>query len=117
VWLIVLISLVFGCYNGPRPPSAGWCIPTPSTPTWPTPPTPLTDLGLLGALTIGRLVAIRWPSASARAHPARRFRRALVSLLAMLFWPHSLVAVLITRPGWALPWPPSTRPLCRYPAS
>jgi FHS family Na+ dependent glucose MFS transporter 1 len=101
VWLIVLISLVFGCYNGASTAFGGlvytYAINTNLANA--TNAAYLTSV-FWGALTIGRLVAI--PLAirfSPRAILRADFAGALVSLMAMLFWPHSLAAVLITSAG------------------
>jgi FHS family Na+ dependent glucose MFS transporter 1 len=101
VWLIVLISLVFGCYNGASTAFGGlvytYAINTNLASA--TNAAYLTSV-FWGALTIGRLVAI--PLAirfSPRAILRADFAGALVSLMAMLFWPHSLAAVLVTSAG------------------
>ena len=101
VWLIVLISLVFACYNGASTAFGGWIY----TYAFNTNLANATNAAYLtsvfwGALTIGRLAAI--PLAfrfSPRAILRADFGGALVSLLAMLFWPHSLAAVAITSAG------------------
>ena len=101
VWLIVLISLVFGCYSGASLAFGGWVF------TYAlkmnlaneTNAAYLTSV-FWGALTIGRLVAI--PLAfrfSPRAILRADFAGALVSLLAMLVWPSSLMAVIVTSAG------------------
>jgi MFS transporter, FHS family, Na+ dependent glucose transporter 1 len=102
VWLIVLISLVFACYNGASTAFGGWIY----TYAFNTNLANATNSAYLtsvfwGALTIGRLVAI--PLAfrfSPRAILRADYGGALVSLLAMLIWPHSLVAVAITSAGF-----------------
>jgi FHS family Na+ dependent glucose MFS transporter 1 len=101
VWLIVLISLVFACYNGASTAFGGWVY----TYALNTNLANATNSAYLtsvfwGALTLGRLAAI--PLAfrfSARAILRADFGGALVSLLAMLIWPHSLAAVAITSAG------------------
>jgi MFS transporter, FHS family, Na+ dependent glucose transporter 1 len=99
--LVILISLVFGCYSGASAAFGGWIF------------TYVTEMHLAnatnaayltsifwGGLTVGRLVAI--PLAM-RFKPQQILRAdfagALVSLLAMLLWPHSLVAVIVTSAG------------------
>ena len=101
VWLIVLISLVFACYNGASTAFGGlvytYAINTNLANA--TNAAYLTSV-FWGALTIGRLAAI--PLAirfSPRAILRADFGGALVSLLAMLIWPHSLAAVLVTSAG------------------
>lgn len=99
--LIILIALVFGCYSGASLAFGGWIF------------TYATEMRLTnaanaayltsvfwGALTLGRLaaipLAIRFkPQAILRAD----FLGALLSLFAMLIWPKSLTAVLITSAG------------------
>jgi MFS transporter, FHS family, Na+ dependent glucose transporter 1 len=100
-WLIVLIALVFGCYNGAATAFSG-LITTYAIEMNLSNATIAAYLASVfaGALTIGRLVAI--PLAmrfSARAILRADYVGALVSLLAMLFWPRSLVAVVITSAG------------------
>jgi FHS family Na+ dependent glucose MFS transporter 1 len=99
--LILLIALVFGCYQGATISYSGWIF---------TYVTKLdlaneTDAAYLtsiywGALTLGRLAAI---PLSTRFRPIQILRAdfagALVSLLAMLVWPESLTAVIITSAG------------------
>lgn len=100
-WLIVLISLVFACYNGASTSFGGWVY----TYALKMNLANATNAAYLtsvfwGALTLGRLAAI--PLAfrfSPRAILRADFGGALVSLLAMLFWPHSLAAVAITSAG------------------
>ncbi len=99
--LIVLISLVFGCYSGASLAFGGWIF------------TYATEMRLAseanaayltsvfwGALTLGRLAAIPL-SMRFKAQQILRadFAGALVSLLAMLLWPHSLAAVIVTSAG------------------
>lgn len=96
--LIVLIALVFGCYGGASGAFGGWVY------TYAlnmkladaTNAAYLTSL-FWGGLTVGRLVAI--PIAF-RFKPQKilwaDFIGAVVSLLAMLIWPTSLAAVLVT---------------------
>jgi FHS family Na+ dependent glucose MFS transporter 1 len=102
VGLIVLISLVFACYNGASLAYGGWVY------TYAiemkladaTAAAYLTSV-FWGALTLGRLAAI--PLAvrfSARAILRADYIGALLSLMAMLFFPHSLVAVVITSAGF-----------------
>lgn len=99
--LIVLIALVFGCYSGASLAFGGWIY------------TYALEMNLAdetlaayltsvfwGALTLGRLVAIPLavrfkPSVILRAD----FFGAFVSLLAMVIWPHSLTAIVITSAG------------------
>jgi len=100
-WLIVLISLVFGCYNGASTSFGGWVYTYALNMNLAN----VTNAAYLtsvfwGALTLGRLAAI--PLAfrfSPRAILRADFVGALVSLLAMLFWPRSLSAVAITSAG------------------
>ncbi len=99
--LILLISLVFGCYQGATISFSGWIF------------TYVTRLDLVnetnaayltsvywGALTLGRLAAI---PISIRYEPIQILRAdftgALISLLPMLLWPESLTAVIITSAG------------------
>jgi FHS family Na+ dependent glucose MFS transporter 1 len=101
VRLIVLISLVFGCYNGAALAFGGWIY----TYALEMKMADATQSAYLtsvfwGALTFGRLVAI--PVAvrfSPRAILRADYIGALLSLLAMLFWPHSIIAVLVTSAG------------------
>ncbi len=99
--LIILIALVFGCYSGASLAYGGWIF------TYaiemklanPTNAAYLTSM-FWGALTLGRLaaipLAIRFkPQAILRAD----FIGALISLLAMLIWPKSLAAVMLTSAG------------------
>ena len=102
VRLIVLISLVFACYNGASLAYGGWVY------------TYAIEMNLAnatnaayltsvfwGALTLGRLAAI--PLAlrfSPRAILRADYIGAFISLLAMLFWPRSLAAVIITSAGF-----------------
>ncbi len=99
--LIILISLVFACYNGASLSFGGWIY------TYAlkmnlaneTNAAYLTSL-YWGGLSLGRLVAI--PLAlrfSPRAILRADFGGALVSLLAMLIFPRSLAAVMITSAG------------------
>ncbi len=99
--LIVLIAMVFGCYSGASLAYGGWIY------------TYALEMNLAdetlaayltsafwGALTLGRLAAIPLavrfkPSTILRAD----FLGALISLLAMILWPHSLAAVIITSAG------------------
>lgn len=100
--LIILISLVFGCYSGASLAFGGWIF------------TYATEMGLAdqttaayltsvfwGALTVGRLVAI---PLAVRFKPQTILRAdffgALLSLLAMLLWPKSLAAVAVTSAGF-----------------
>ncbi len=100
-WLIVLISLVFACYNGASTAFGGLV----TTYALNMNLANAADAALLasvfwGALTLGRLAAI--PLAfrfSPRAILRADFGGALVSLLAMLIWPHSVAAVAITSAG------------------
>lgn len=102
VRLIVLISLVFACYNGASLAYGGWVY------------TYAIEMNLAnatnaayltsvfwGALTLGRLAAI--PLAlrfSPRAILRADYIGAFISLLAMLVWPRSLAAVVITSAGF-----------------
>ena len=102
VRLIVLISLVFACYNGASLAYGGWVY------------TYAIEMNLAnatnaayltsvfwGALTLGRLAAI--PLAlrfSPRAILRADYIGAFISLLAMLFFPRSLAAVVITSAGF-----------------
>ncbi len=100
-WLIVLISLVFACYNGASTTFGGWVYTYALNMNLAnaTNAAYLTSV-FWGALTLGRLAAI--PLAfrfSPRAILRADFVGALVSLLAMLFWPRSLAAVAITSAG------------------
>jgi FHS family Na+ dependent glucose MFS transporter 1 len=101
VGLIVLLSLVFACYNGASLAYGGWVY------TYAL-EMHLADATLAayltsvfwGALTLGRLAAI--PLAmrfSPRAILRADFLGAILSLLAMLFFPRSLAAVVITSAG------------------
>lgn len=99
--LIILISLVFGCYSGASLAFGGWIF------------TYATEMNLAnetnaayitsvfwGALTLGRLVAIPLSMRVKPQHILRAdFAGALVSLLAMLLWPQSLAAVIVTSAG------------------
>ncbi len=101
VRLIVLISLVFGCYNGAALAFGGW-IYTYALEMKMADSTQAAYLTSVfwGALTFGRLVAI--PLAvrfSPRAILRADYLGALLSLMAMLFWPHSIIAVLVTSAG------------------
>jgi FHS family Na+ dependent glucose MFS transporter 1 len=99
--LIALIGLVFGCYSGASLAYGGWIF------TYAikmnlanaTNAAYLTSL-FWGALTLGRLAAI--PLAM-RFRPQTILRAdffgALISLLAMLLWPRSLAAVMVTSAG------------------
>lgn len=99
--LIVLISLVFGCYNGAGLAFGGWVY----TYALKMDLANATNAAYLtsvywGALTLGRLAAI--PLAmrfSPRAILRADYLGALVSLLVMLIWPRSLVAVIVTSAG------------------
>lgn len=99
--LILLIALVFGCYQAATISFSGWIF------------TYVTKLDLAnatnaayltsiywGALTLGRLVAI---PLSMRYKPIlilrADFTGALISLLAMIIWPKSLTAVIVTSAG------------------
>ena len=99
--LIVLISLVFACYNGASLAYGGWVY------TYAvqmnlanaTNAAYLTSV-FWGALTLGRVAAI--PLAvrfSPRAILRADYLGAFVSLLVMLIWPRSLAAVIITSAG------------------
>jgi len=101
VRLIVLISLVFGCYNGAALAFGGWIytyaiemnLATATTAAY------LTSV-FWGGLTLGRLAAI--PLAlrfSPRAILRADYAGALISLLVMLVWPHSNAAVIVTCAG------------------
>jgi FHS family Na+ dependent glucose MFS transporter 1 len=100
-WLIVLISLVFACYNGASTAFGGLV----TTYALNMNLANAANAALLasvfwGALTLGRLAAI--PLAlrfSPRAILRADFGGALISLLAMLIWPNSLAAVAITSAG------------------
>ncbi len=101
VWLIVLIALVFGCYNGAATAFSG-LVTTYALEMNLANATLAAYLASVfaGSLTIGRLVAI--PLAmrySSRALLRADYLGALVSLLPMLFWPRSLAAVVITSAG------------------
>jgi FHS family Na+ dependent glucose MFS transporter 1 len=99
--LIILISLVFGCYSGASMGFSGWIF------------TYVTRMGLAdatsaayltsifwAALTLGRLVAIPVSMRVKPQHILRAdFAGALVSLLAMLLFPRSLAALIITSAG------------------
>ena len=99
--LIILIALVFGCYSGASLAFGGWIF------------TYATEMKLAnetnaayltsvfwGALTLGRLVAIPLSMRLKPQHILRAdFAGALVSLLAMLLWPRSLAAVIVTSAG------------------
>ena len=102
IWLVVLISLVFGTYSGASTAFGGWI-------TTYTLKMGLGDAALgsylasvfWGAFTIARLVAI--PLArrfTPAAILAADFAGALFSLVAMMIWPASLVAVIITSAGF-----------------
>ena len=102
VRLIVLISLVFACYNGASLAYGGWVY------TYAvemkladaTAAAYLTSV-FWGALTLGRLAAI--PLAlrfSPRAILRADYVGALLSLLVMLIFPRSLAAVVITSAGF-----------------
>ncbi len=99
--LIVLIAMIFGCYSGASLAFGGWIF------TYAlkmnlaneTNAAYLTSV-FWGALTLGRLAAI--PLAMRfKPHQILRadFAGALLSLLAMLIWPRSLVAVIVTSAG------------------
>ncbi len=100
--LIILISLVFACYNGASQAYGGWVY------TYAT-EMKLADATMAayltsvfwGALTLGRVAAI--PLAlrfSPRAILRADFAGALLSLLALLAWPRSLAAVVVTSAGF-----------------
>ena len=99
--LVVLISLVFGCYTGASLAYGGWVY----TYAIEMKMADATQAAYLtsvfwGALTLGRLVAI--PLAmrfSPRAILRADYAGALLSLLALLFWPRSLTALIITSAG------------------
>lgn len=99
--LVTLIALVFGCYSGASLAYGGFVF------------TYAVDMGLTnetnaayltslfwGMLTVGRLVAI---PLAVRFKPQTLlwadFAGALASLLAMLLWPNSLAAVIVTSAG------------------
>ncbi len=96
--LVVLISLVFGCYSGASTAYGGWILSYVTRMNLASEVTGdyLTSL-FWGALTLGRLAAI--PLAM-RFKPQHLLRAdcagALLSLLAMLLWPRSLAAVIFT---------------------
>ena len=101
VRLIVLISLVFGCYSGASLAYGGWV----STYAIRMNLGDATQAAFLtsiywGALTLGRLAAIPLalrfsPKAILRAD----FAGAVLSLLALLFFPRSLAALIVTSAG------------------
>jgi FHS family Na+ dependent glucose MFS transporter 1 len=102
VRLIVLISLVFACYNGASLAYGGWVY------TYAiemkladaTAAAYLTSV-FWGALTLGRLAAI--PLAlrfSPRTILRADYVGALISLMVMILFPHSLTAVIITSAGF-----------------
>jgi MFS transporter, FHS family, Na+ dependent glucose transporter 1 len=101
IGLVVLISLVFACYGGISSAFGGWIF------------TYATEMKLAnatnaayltsvfwGALTLGRLVAI---PLAIRFKPQSILRAdyvgAALSLVVMLIWPKSIVAVMITAAG------------------
>jgi FHS family glucose/mannose:H+ symporter-like MFS transporter len=98
---MVLISLVFGCYTGASLAYGGWV----STYAIRMKLGDATQAAFLtsiywGALTLGRLAAIPLalrfsPKAILRAD----YAGALVSLLALLFFPRSLAALIVTSAG------------------
>jgi FHS family Na+ dependent glucose MFS transporter 1 len=99
--LILLISCVFGLYSGASLSFGGWIFTyaIEMDLTTPTNAAYLTSL-FWGSLTLGRLaaipIAIRYrPQTILRAN----FIGALLSLMAMLLWPTSLAAVMITSAG------------------
>lgn len=99
--LILLISCVFGLYSGASLSFGGWIFTyaIEMDLTTPTNAAYLTSL-FWGTLTLGRLVAIPIairckPQAILRAD----FAGALLSLMAMLLWPSSLAAVMVTSAG------------------
>jgi MFS transporter, FHS family, Na+ dependent glucose transporter 1 len=99
--VIGLISLVFGCYSGAALAYGGWIFTyaIEMNLTNETNAAYLTSV-FWGALTLGRLAAIPLavrfkPQTILRAD----FAGALLSLLAMLLWPRSLAAVIITSAG------------------
>lgn len=101
VRLIVLLTLIFACYGGASNAYGGWIF-TYVTQSHIADATNAAYLNSLfwGALTVGRLVAIpvamRWkPGVILRAD----FLGALVSLLALLLWPGSIIAVIVTSAG------------------
>jgi FHS family Na+ dependent glucose MFS transporter 1 len=99
--LIVLISLVFGCYSGASTAFGGWIF-TYATKMNLANETSAAYLTAVfwGALTLGRLVAIPVAMRYKPQHILRAdFAGALVSLLAMLLWPRSLAAVIVTSAG------------------
>lgn len=99
--LIILISLVFGCYSGASMSFGGWIFTyaTEMNLTSETGAAYLTSV-FWGALTLGRLVAIPLSMRFKPQHILRAdFTGALISLTAMLLWPHSLAAVIITSAG------------------
>lgn len=99
--MITLIALVFGCYSGASLAYGGWIytyavemnLANETTAAY------LTS-AFWGALTLGRLAGI---PIAARFRPQTilyaDFFAALISLLAMLLWPRSLAAVIITSTG------------------
>ena len=102
VRLIVLISLVFACYNGASLAYGGWIytyaiemnLANATTAAY------LTSV-FWGALTLGRLVAI--PLAlrfSPRTILRADYIGAIVSLVVMLLFPYSLPALIITSAGF-----------------
>lgn len=99
--LIVLISLVFGCYSGASMAYGGWIFTyaTEMDLTNATNAAYLTSL-FWGGLTVGRLAAI---PLAVRYRPMTILRAdyigAFLSLLVMLLWPTSLTAVMITSAG------------------
>jgi MFS transporter, FHS family, Na+ dependent glucose transporter 1 len=96
--VILLISLVFGCYSGGAVAFSGWVFTyvTELNLTNETNAAYLTSL-FWGALTVGRLIGI---PIAARVRPKTilwvDFSLAFASLLVMLIWPHSLPAVIFT---------------------
>ena len=116
VRLIVLISLVFACYNGASLAYGGWIytyaiemnLANATTAAY------LTSV-FWGALTLGRLVAI--PLAlrfSPRTILRADYIGAIVSLVVMLLFPYSLPALIITSAGFGLHWLRFTQPPCRF---
>lgn len=102
--LITLIALVFGCYSGASLAYGGWIY------------TYALDMKMAGAVNAAYLTSIFWGALTlgrlAAIPISRRFKplpilmvdffAALVSLLALQFWPSSLVAAIITSAGLGL---------------
>lgn len=100
-YLIILISLVFGCYSGASLAFGGWIF----TYALKMNLTNATNAAYLtsvfwGALTLGRLAAI---PIAVRFKPQAilfaDFLGAMVSLLALQIWPQSLAAAIFTSAG------------------